>query len=514
MIVEKLTEEDLALYEVIRNPVWCGEFLEELDSEEEEFSYEYTLYQKEMLLDFSTQVSIIAGRAVGKTVSLITKIVWYALNNYFDTILFTVPNRSHLDPVFLGLQRKFRYSKFLKYWIGRNSVNSQAFIIKFLNNFMLMCRIAGTSGTGVNVVGLHVPVILLDESAYYPWGTWLELTQVMNDWQEGHQLVVSGVPDGRREKSVLYQCDVGKSYSKHRVSAYKNPRFTGETEQRALEKFGGKDSQDFLRQVLGEHGTPTYALFDRANMRIEDYFSPVVKVYGAQVKTDPSKLTRIIMNMPTPPRYADMAVAGIDLGYTEPTAIVVLYRRESVWYQLFRLELHQITYDLQEKFISDLDEKYGFNYIGFDAGAGGQGKSLHHNLVNKEEYSTREFPERLLPVEFGGTVVVGFDDEGEELKERVKPFSAAQFQQMVNSFEFAFSSRDMDLIVELERITYHKTPAGNVVYKSMTPGGSDRGADHNFSALLTFAMVVFEKLGQTIRRNEQVKLIRSRWLKP
>jgi len=232
------------------------------------------------------------------------------------------------------------------------------------------------------------------------------------------------------------------------------------------------------------------------------------------VKTDPSKLTRIIMNMPTPPKFADMAVAGIDLGYTEPTAIVVLYRREGVWYQLFRLELHQITYDLQEKFISDLDEKYGFNYIGFDAGAGGQGKSLHHNLVNKEEYSTREFPERLLPVEFGGTVVVGFDDEGEELKERVKPFSAAQFQQMVNSFEFAFSSRDMDLIVELERITYHKTPAGNVVYKSMTPGGSDRGADHNFSALLTFAMVVFEKLGQTIRRNEQVKLIRSRWLKP
>jgi len=85
---------------------------------------------------------------------------------------------------------------------------------------------------------------------------------------------------------------------------------------------------------------------------------------------------------------------------------------------------------------------------------------------------------------------------------------------MVNSHAIAFSKRDMELITELERITYHKTTSGNVVYKAMTAGGSDRGADHNFSALLTFAMVIFEKLEGALKKTQKVKLYRHRWLVP
>jgi hypothetical protein len=512
LIVEKLSEEELALYEVLRSPEWFGEFIYNLGMEEGVEPWEFTDYQKEFLLDFSSHVSLRCGRAVGKTESIKTKIAWHAVNNFFDSILFTVPNRNHLDPVFIGIQKLFRTNPLLKFWMTRFSVNSSQFMIKFANDHTLLCRIAGTSGTGVNVVGLHVPVILLDEGSYYPWGPWIELQQVLNDWEDGHQVMVSGVPDGRRDKSVLFACDTDDNFSHHRISAYKNPRFTKDKEEQLISQFGGRDSQDFIRQVLGEHGTPTYAVFDRELMRLEDYDVPVVKIYGTQLKKDSQLLQRVVINLPKPPKYAECVIFGIDLGYTQPTAINVLYLTDGIWYFLFRLELFQISYDEQEKVLNNLDTRYNPNFIGMDMGSGGQGKSFYHTMINDPRYKSKEYAERIVPVEFGGTVVVGTDDEGKELKERVKQFSVTQLQQMTNNHFIAFSIRDVDLIAELEKVVYFQTSAGNVQYKVMTPGGSDRGNDHNFAALLTFAMVIYEKFEYKSLQQKSKRLLRSRWL--
>jgi len=581
------------------------------------------------------------------TRALVEKLSWHAVNGFFDAFLFTVPNRSHLDPVFLGLQKKFRVNPLLQFWVGRYSVNSQQFLMKFLNNVTLTCRIAGTSGTGVNVVGLHVPVIVLDEclpstaminsqrgfrmirtlrkgdkvlswnghevvedvvthcwkkdknqreldirsgdirirvgenhklfdgttykaasefsvgdliytfnrlrnelipikidfhkefkrvgcylydlevennhnffvngiltknSAYYPWPTWVELQQVMNDWEPGHQIIVSGVPDGRREKSVLYQCSTSESFSKHQVSAYQNPRFTKEAEDRAIEQFGGKDSQDFIRQILGGHGTPTFALFDRENMRVEDYYYPTTKIWGMNLRKDAHVLNQLILNLPSPPRSAKSLILGVDLGYTEPSMLIGLYQKEDLWYILFRVELARIEYNIQEKFIDELHHKYNFDYIGLDVGAGGQGKAVYNSFINRDEFKSRNYSKIILPVEFGGTTVVGLDEEGKELKERIKPFSVTKLQELVNSYQLVFSKRDEDLLVELERIVYTRSPvSGQMVYKSITLGGSDRGADHSFAALLTFVMVLYERIEKSTDRGRE-PLYRPRWL--
>lgn len=512
MILAKLTYEERALYEILRNPVWCGEFLYSIPLLETEPEYEFTIYQKLFLLDFSTQVSWRAGRAVGKTVALITKITWHAVNRFFDDLLYSVPNRSQLEPVFLGVQKAFRGNRLLSFWLSNRSVNSQTFLIKFTNLHTLICRIAGNTGTGVNVVGLHVPLILVDESGYYSWGTWVELQPVMNDWEPGHQMCVCGVPDGRRERSVCFQCDDDPAFSKHHTTAYENPRFTKEAENRAISQFGGKEGQDFIRQVLGEHGSPTYAVFDRSFMKLEDYHVPVLKLYGAQLKEDSQLPYRVVANLPKPPKYCDAVVLGIDLGYTEPSAIICLYLVDTVWYILFRLELYQINYNTQEKVFDLLDTKYNPAYIGIDAGAGGQGKSIVHNLINRDEYTDKSFGERLVPVEFAGTVVVGYDELGHELKERIKPFSVSKLQQTVNGHYIALSIRDEDLITELENITYTKSLSGNVIYKVRSTKGGNSGDDHNFAALLTFCMVMFEKYEHLTSKAKGKRLYGSKWL--
>ncbi len=512
MIVERLTEEEWAIYEVFRNPVWCGEFTRNLALEKSDPPWVFTDYQKEFLLDYGNLVSLRCGRALGKTESILTKIIWHAVNAFFDGILFTVPSKSHLDPVFLRIQRMFRLNPLLKYWMDRYSVNSQSFLIKFLNGHDLMCRIAGQTGTGVNVVGLHTPIILLDEAAYYAWGTWVELQQVLNDWEIGHQILVSGVPDGRREKSVLYSCDTDDNFSHHRISSYRNPRFTDEREEQLASQFGGRDSQDFIRQVLGEHGTPIFTVFDRAFLKLEDYDVPVIKLYGTQLSKDSQMPHRVVMNLPRPPKYADALIFGVDLGYVQPTAVNALYRVDGAWYFLFRLELHRINYDKQEQILDNLDTKYGPSYIGLDMGAGGQGKSFYHHLTSEPKYSKKNYFDRIVPVEFGGTVVIGTDEEGKELKERVKPFSVGRLQQLAHNQDIVFSLRDSDLVSELERVTYQKTAAGNVLYKVMTTGGSDRGDDHNFAALLTFVMVLHQKYDLKSTIQQKKKLMRSRWL--
>ena len=49
----------------------------------------------------------------------------------------------------------------------------------------------------------------------------------------------------------------------------------------------------------------------------------------------------------------------------------------------------------------------------------------------------------------------------------------------------------METISELERMTYTKTISGDIVYRTATPKGGERGADHFTSALLCGVMAYY-----------------------
>jgi hypothetical protein len=63
-------------------------------------------------------------------------------------------------------------------------------------------------------------------------------------------------------------------------------------------------------------------------------------------------------------------------------------------------------------------------------------------------------------------------------------FAVIVLQDYVNNHKVIFSHKDLEMITELERMTYTKTQTGEVVYKTLTPKGGKRGEDHNTSALL------------------------------
>lgn len=504
----------MMLYEIIRHPVFCSEFIYNLDRVsglDEEF--EFTWYQKEVLCDFHDHVSVCTARATGKTVSLSSLIIWMLIFRVFpeDYILYTVPSKVHLEPVFTNLVRQFRSNSFLKNFLDKGSgINSSDYKITLLNHSSLLCRIAGQSGTGANLIGLHTPIILTDEGGYFPIQAFQEMQPSLNVWTTGHREIVAGVPTGLREGNVLYIADAeNDNYTKHRVSAYDNPRVTAEDIERFKIQYGGEENDDFIHYVLGVHGKPVFALFDRNLMQIDPY--PVIKLEVDGIKFG-DNLEELITRIAAFPQIKSReygVLMGVDLGYTEPTAITIAYIDLNDCIRFHgRIKLSKVSYPIQEKIIDLLDTKFNPQIIGMDEG--NAGKSVRQHLLQDKEYLSKDYEKRIVQIDFSSWLVLGIGADGNEVKSKTKPFVTSVLQDYSNNHKVIYSTMDMDMVSELERMTYSKSPNGEITYRTLTDKGGKRGEDHFTSALLCLVGAYHLTNGMAVV--EKKTLLRPTWI--
>lgn len=514
MIEQKVTHEDLYLYEILRNPCLCAEFIRNIDLDERyDDPIENNIYQNETLADFNSHVSMCTARAVGKTWTDVSLIMWILMYDVFpgDYALFVVPSKVHLNPVWDGLMRGFRSNSFMSNFIRRGEgINSSDNTIRCLNGAMLYCRIAGQSGTGANLVGLHTPFILVDEGGYFPWAAFQEMQPDLNVFTPGHREIVTGVPTGLREKNVLYHVDqVADIYSKHRVTAFDNPRNTAKDLEDFKNQYGDENSEDYIHYVMGQHGQPVFALFDRNLFKIEDY--PVLKldVDGIKIGDDLATLFTMIESFPTVHEKNYGVVFGIDLGYTEPTAISILYLDGQERLRFHgRIRLTKISYVLQERIIDILNRKFNPFIIGIDEGQ--TGKSVRQHLLEEPQYKNSLYKEIIMPIDFSSWTIIGTDQDGNEIKTKTKPFTVSILQEFTNNHRIIFSHTDPEMVVELERMTYTKNPNGDISYRTLTEKGGKRGEDHFTSALLC-AVSSYYFVREFNLSKPKVRLLRASW---
>lgn len=516
MIVERPNREDLLLYEILKHPVLCTEFIYNIDlvpGLDEPF--EFSWYQKEVLSDFHPYVSLCQARATGKTVSLTSLFIWILISKIFpeDYVLYTVPSKVHLEPVFTNLIRHFRSNSFLQQFIVRNGgINSSEFKISLLNNATMLCRIAGQSGTGANLIGLHTPYITVDEAGYFPNNAFNEMQPSLNTFTPGYRQLVAGVPTGLREKNVLWAVDQENPiFTKHRVSALQNPRVTEDDKVRALEQYGGEDSEDYLHYFLGLHGKPVYSLFDRSLFAVETYPVYKLEIDGLKVENIQEYFQKMASIPGVPDKDANVII-GVDLGYTEPTAIIVLYfdRHDRIKFHA-RIRLSKVSYPLQEKIIDYLDTKFEPRLIGVDKGS--SGISVIQTLMEHNDYMHKNFKERLFPIDFSSWTTLGVDTNGEEIKIKTKPFTVSVLQEYSNSHRIVYSATDPEMIIELERMTYSKNSVtGEISYKTLTIKGGKRGEDHFTSALLCATGAYYIVNEFSSQKPKKKVLMTARWV--
>jgi hypothetical protein len=202
---------------------------------------------------------------------------------------------------------------------------------------------------------------------------------------------------------------------------------------------------------------------------------------------------------------------GIDLGYTDPTAILILYEGKNGTLRFHaRIQLNKVSYNVQDRIIDWLDTRYRPSIIGIDVGS--SGLAVSQRLLESSDYAHKKYPERLIPINFSSMVVIGTDADGEELKQKTKPFSVTVLQNYTNNHRIAYSSTDIEMVSELERMTYTKTPSGEIVYKTLTPKGGQRGDDH-FTAALLCGMMAYYLVNESMAlQAKPVKLLTPRWL--
>ena len=496
-VKEKLTEGDIALLEILDDAIFFGEFIRSTEEQiDEGGGWHFDNYQRKMLVDSSNYISIATGRTTGKTASMETKIIWTIVSNKYkrasaNEILLVVQNKSQLEPVFNRIKQFFMVHPFLKYFIDRFSVNMSNHEIRLLNGALLRCRIVGSSADS-NVIGLHVPCIYVDEGQVFSYVAWNSLMQCLTTWDEGFSLWVSGVPNGLREKNVLFECDqIDEKFSRHNVSRLSSIRYTKDQHAFDMKQYGGENGDDYIHLVLGEHGSPAFSVFDRKLMKIEDY--PVTVSLMNNITLDQHEgdfsevlIAPVLGDIET--RH-DLIIAGIDAGFSnDPTIITILWREKQteVWREFARYELRRIKYPMQAKIIDWLDTIYGFNMVAIDAGH--SGLALCQILQDDAgEFSKKNFTKRLCPVDFQANVITGYDEEQKEIKERVRKFTIQTLQKWSQNDQLiAFSTEDDDMINELERVGFTRDMLGEPKFFVYSSQGGQRGDDHLLASLLTW----------------------------
>ncbi len=526
-ILSDVEEDEWALTQILLNPVTFREFINEDDPEIE------PLEQHERAWSSCTAhfIAMCCGRSVHKTTSMIEMLYYWVINDLFikgdPGVFFVVPNQSQKNLAFSRIRSACLHHWLIRQYVVPGEISMTEGRINFKNGFQLLMRIAGSSGSDQNVIGVHTMRIWVDEAQEFPWQTWQSLQNCLKKEIDGFQLIVSGVPNGERRHNVLFETDqVDEKYVSFNVAQTMMSWWTPEMEFEARKKYSAsqEDSEDYKHYVLGHHGVPTFAIFDRVRFEIQDYNIPRIiltqKMFDSAARTDKDgnleyHMEEVVVPVPDLPLMPNgvrpLVGLGYDVGYSpDPAVFFIMYQTsEGIWRNLARFILQRVEYPIQREVLIFLDRIYNFNFLGIDMG--GPGKTQYQDLTGQlNPYKEHKFAERIFPVEFGGYMVVAARDEkGEtiEKKDQIKRVAVETTSRWVHEKRFAFAKEDINLMEELERTKFSRTQTGEPVYRTED--------DHQFAAMMCAIMAYENKFGPPVlfdRPEIKPKLLSAKWL--
>lgn len=520
-------DAEFALAQILANPVMFREFINDGDPNWQELEP----HERAWTSSDAPYLVMCCGRGVRKTTTVIEMLYYWAINSMFipgdPGLLLYVPNKAQKDAIFPRIRAACETHWLISKIVDHNKINVAEGRIEFLNGFTFILRIAGTEGKESNVISIHGSRIWVDEAQDFPWRAWLSLDNVLKFDIPGHMKWVSGVPNGERRENPLYITDVeDEQFISYNIGQPEMSWWTPELEYTRRKRYNAlqEDSEDYKHYVLGQHGVPTYSIFDRVRFKQEPYeVLRTVLTQGIYDKTKNLINGELQYNLPDivvcPPLETVHGIKpkvglGWDVGYSpDPSVFFIMYQdlRTGEWKNLTRIVLQRVEYPLQRQTLLWLDKVYNFDFMGIDMG--GIGKVIYQELTSEladPEYRERNYMERLYPVEFGASMTVALKTEKDEIiekKDNVKRIAVETVSRWVHEHRFVFSKDDSNLMDELERTKFTRTQSGEPVYKTED--------DHQFAAMMCAIMAYENKFGMPLGNPKQEikpKLLTAHWL--
>ncbi len=453
---------------------WGALFLKDRDSGPRRYRW----YQREDLECQATRVIHLDGRAVGKTINLSTYLLWFASVNKGKSVLVGAPYQGHLDTIIEEVEFQIHHVEALKNSLSADSKQpgirrKPYFQLRFTNGCMVYFRPAGTDGDAFR--SLHVDLILLDEAAWLPELAWTTVFQYLNP---GGTLRVYSTPNGLRNRT-FYKLTQSKNWTLFHWPSWIVPDWNDERRKELLDFYGGEHSSGWLHEAAGEHGMPSYGVFNPAQVMQAltdglDY--QLVRLDGdlfADCADEAETRTRMELLAGLDGGQGTYWL-GVDTGYASDPSELLLFEEDEneVLTLVVRIHAEHLPYPLLSELIHLLDQLYSPAGIGLDRG--GNGTAVEHELLRLDKYRTAGFAGKLVGVDFGGSTMVGEDKDGQPVKKRTKEHMTALINRALNARKLRLPKEDREIEDQLCTHTYIRSERG-IVYS--------KGNDHIIDAL-------------------------------
>ena len=336
-------------------------------------------YQRDSLESYAERKVHCDGRDVGKTTEIELLVLWASVAYPNREMMIATQSENHLYPLMRRIVSRLESVPHFALNVAEIK-RSPSWHIRFNNGFILWGRIAGTRGT--NFQGMHVDWQIVDEAQELSETGWGELYQALNG---GGKRWVYGVPNGRRD--TFFRLTQDADAEQYNWPSMLNPDFDDTKDRELIRLYGGKRSPGYIHRVLGQHGQPSYGVFDA------DSYAQCVDASLAlnEIRVEEGDDFEVPEGIQDGEYYL-----GCDLGYARDPSEFIVYRVQGPYLQyVLRVHLDGVNYARQEQILIELDQAYDFSGVGIDCG--NAGRAIAHRLMQQ----SADWCEKIRAYEFG-----------------------------------------------------------------------------------------------------------------
>jgi hypothetical protein len=350
-------EDDYLLLALLCDPIYCAELLGE-DPSNHDYGGAYVVRDYQYPLFRLAEIALYAGatcaRTVGKTESVKWRAVSHAFKRIAENLLVTAPELIHLLPLTDAIEDIYRRIRLLRDFLdlrgGKTGFTHRPFGIDLTDGTKIVGRIPRLTGTGVK--GQHQPDLIVDEGQDYPEKGWTEVHEtVLKDHvdQDGNPDFTYhfyGVHSGATD-SGFHKRSKGGEFKIVQITAMQRPGWSRSEKAAARAAYGGSQSPDYKRNILGEQGGGASQIFvtsrlvacldqDRESKyntvevvptMLRDPDNEKKQLIRAEEFDELDMLIGDILDLPS--GYSNVW-GGLDFGLTAAPTVITLFHEEKV----------------------------------------------------------------------------------------------------------------------------------------------------------------------------------------